>query len=183
MASGVGDRVVRNAFDGLSPRERDCLRLAATTDSQKVIALELGLAPSTVYTHLANAREKLGVATTTQAAVLFRQYEAEGAPQDWGGQSEALPDAPKPDLAPGTEAVAGAPQALRPAGPGAQLRALFRLPTLRKPGGGNELSTGQRLRDSVQTMLLAVFAFGTAVSAIRGVGWIAVDHLKHLFHH
>jgi DNA-binding CsgD family transcriptional regulator len=45
---------------GLSPRERQVLAYFAFGHSDKAIAYELGLAPSTIATHLAHARAKLG---------------------------------------------------------------------------------------------------------------------------
>jgi hypothetical protein len=45
---------------GLSPRERQVLAYAAMGHSNKAIAYELGLSLSTVATHLAHARAKLG---------------------------------------------------------------------------------------------------------------------------
>jgi DNA-binding CsgD family transcriptional regulator len=145
-------------FESLSFRERDCLRLVLETPNQKEIARRLGLAPSTVYTHLGSAMRKLGVNSSVQAAALFDKWERGEAPQHWGGQSDALPQIEQP-LHPGYVA-------------GGWLRNLFRLPAGRQAGEGNPLSGAERMRDSVQAALLAIFALGVAVSGIYGLGWV-----------
>jgi DNA-binding CsgD family transcriptional regulator len=52
----------------LSSREREILRRACRGHANKAIAYELGLSPSTVASHLARARRKLGV--TTRVALM-----------------------------------------------------------------------------------------------------------------
>lgn len=52
-----------------TPRELEVLRLAARGLSNKQIARLLDLSPRTVQTHLANAFEKLGVASRTEAVI------------------------------------------------------------------------------------------------------------------
>lgn len=53
----------------LSPRQRDCLLWVREGKSSPAIASILGLAPSTVDEHVAEACRKLGVRTRVQAAV------------------------------------------------------------------------------------------------------------------
>lgn len=55
-------------FTGLTPRQADVYRGAARGLSNKLIARELGIAESTVKTHLSTVFAILGVANRTQAA-------------------------------------------------------------------------------------------------------------------
>lgn len=54
----------------LSPRERDCLAFIADGKSDDRIADIMGIASSTVATHVKNARAKLGARTRAQAVAL-----------------------------------------------------------------------------------------------------------------
>jgi DNA-binding NarL/FixJ family response regulator len=53
----------------ISERQVDVLRLVAQGLSNKEIGRKLGIAPSTIKTHLDNAREALGAMTRTDAAI------------------------------------------------------------------------------------------------------------------
>jgi two-component system, NarL family, response regulator LiaR len=55
---------------GLTPREREVLRLVARGLPNKLIARELGIAEKTVKAHVSSVLAKLGVSDRTQAAVL-----------------------------------------------------------------------------------------------------------------
>jgi len=61
------------AFEHLTARERDVLRLIAGGRSNKRIALELGISEKTVKAHVGHVLAKLGVSDRTQAAVLAVQ--------------------------------------------------------------------------------------------------------------
>jgi DNA-binding CsgD family transcriptional regulator len=55
----------------LSPRELQIARLVADGKTNKEIALDAGLAPSTVKDYIANACHKLGVAGQVQLAAWY----------------------------------------------------------------------------------------------------------------
>jgi DNA-binding CsgD family transcriptional regulator len=61
-------RKARDAFGGLTRRERDVARLVADGKSNKAIARELGIGERTVEGHVANALSKLGFASRAQLA-------------------------------------------------------------------------------------------------------------------
>jgi DNA-binding CsgD family transcriptional regulator len=54
----------------LTPRERDVLELVAGGLRQEQIAARLGIGVETVRSHLRNASERLGGATTTQTVAI-----------------------------------------------------------------------------------------------------------------
>ena len=60
----------------LSARERDVLEMATAGTPQKVIALELGLAPSTICEALRSTRERLGFGTFADLARAYRAAPA-----------------------------------------------------------------------------------------------------------
>ncbi len=62
------------AFDGLTPRQKDVLRLLAKGRSNKEIARELDLAEGTVKIHLAAVLRFLKARNRTEAAVLAARF-------------------------------------------------------------------------------------------------------------
>ena len=66
----------RAAYDSLTPMERNCLRLAHHERKTEHIAHELGIAASTVNTHIFAARRKLGGLSRLTAADQLRTLEA-----------------------------------------------------------------------------------------------------------
>jgi two-component system, NarL family, response regulator LiaR len=60
---------------GLTPRERDVLRLLADGHSNESIGRELFISPDTARTQLAAAMAKLGVSTRTQAVASALRHE------------------------------------------------------------------------------------------------------------
>ena len=60
--------------DGLSPREREILRLIARGASNKEIARELGIAETTVKIHVQHLLRKLGLSSRVQAAVYASEH-------------------------------------------------------------------------------------------------------------
>lgn len=64
------------AIARLTPRERDVLDALSDGGTNKEIALNLGISPGTVKTHVERLISKLGVRDRTQAAVVAVQYRA-----------------------------------------------------------------------------------------------------------
>lgn len=86
----------RSAFERLTPRERECLRLLAQHLSSKEIAKRLPLSPKTVDSYLDDARKRLGAPTRREAARLFADYEL-AYPRDLTGPtSDRVSDRPTP---------------------------------------------------------------------------------------
>ena len=77
---GAGDSAAGTCCEGSLPsteqsltvRERDIVGRAARGESNKVIAYELGLAPSTISGHLTKAAAKLGVRSRVELITMFR---------------------------------------------------------------------------------------------------------------
>ncbi|WP_404711376.1 response regulator transcription factor [Sphingomonas sp. MMS24-J13] len=173
--------------DGLSKlteRERDCLRLVLTTDNQKEIARLLGIAPNTVYGHLKSAMRKLDVSSSVRAAQMLRDHEASPTPPQFGGDQPApLPDPDPLPISTPSSTSGGGPHGEGSTGRPAHfvdwLRQLLRMPAERQTGRGNDLTIRQRLRDSVQAMLLAVFAIGAMASGLYGILHISLILTGH----
>ena len=69
------------ATDQLTRRQRECLRAVANHRTYKEIARDFAISESAVEKHLRNAREKLCVNTTADAARLFLLEAGEDNPQ------------------------------------------------------------------------------------------------------
>lgn len=67
----------RSAFDALTPRERECLRLVARHHQSKEIARLLNITKSTVDKHIDSAKARIGAANRRAAALALLAYEAE----------------------------------------------------------------------------------------------------------
>lgn len=73
----------RGAIDGLdrlTRRQRECLQGVLALKPAKRIAHDLGISPSAVEKHLAQARDRLGVSSTAEAARLFASAAGEEIP-------------------------------------------------------------------------------------------------------
>jgi DNA-binding NarL/FixJ family response regulator len=64
-----GERATSSAYEGLTPREREVLALIAAGESNKRIALLLGISDKTVKAHCSRVFKRLGVRDRTQAAI------------------------------------------------------------------------------------------------------------------
>lgn len=60
-----------SSLAGLSERQRQCLALVACGYTSKEIARELGLSPSTIDNHLAQAVMRLGCSSRAVAAKIY----------------------------------------------------------------------------------------------------------------
>ncbi|RKS08673.1 LuxR family two component transcriptional regulator [Nocardiopsis sp. Huas11] len=67
---GTRSHAARERVGALSPREREVLALIGQGLTNTLIAQRLGLAPSTVKTHVDAVRARLGVRTRVQAALV-----------------------------------------------------------------------------------------------------------------
>jgi non-specific serine/threonine protein kinase len=80
IASGVAPEAMskdsdQTATHGLTPREREILRLLASGHSNRAIAERLFISPTTVATHLANLYGKLGVDSRAQAIAYAHRHD------------------------------------------------------------------------------------------------------------
>jgi DNA-binding CsgD family transcriptional regulator len=76
--------------ESLSQRQKEILRLIAHGHQTKEIARALDIRETTIKTHTETARQRLGVATSREAARLLQAYES-GAPLLPGGGGPAWP--------------------------------------------------------------------------------------------
>ena len=74
-------RKARDAFGGLTRRERDIARLVADGKSNRTIARELGIGDRTVEGHVANALSKLGFGSRVQLAAWAVEKSLSTAPR------------------------------------------------------------------------------------------------------
>ena len=91
----------RTVFDGLTPRERECLRLVAQHHRSKEIARLLNISKSTVDKHIDSARDRLGAPDRRTAALALAAHEMRmgiAYPSD----ADPIPDRPQP---PSSEAL------------------------------------------------------------------------------
>jgi LuxR family transcriptional regulator of spore coat protein len=115
----------RRAFATLTPRQRECLELAAQHWTSKDIARHLGISPKTADRHLEDVIRKLGVPDRLAAIRLMRALEFQSVPAPVLTPSFAHGDDPHTAYAPGTPAA----------------------PMPHDLGGGGEKHHGQTLTD------------------------------------
>ena len=73
-------RVVQTAFDRLTARQRQCLKLAARHWTSKAIGRQLAISPKTVDRHIEEAVRKLEVGDRSSAVRLLLALDATDAP-------------------------------------------------------------------------------------------------------
>lgn len=81
----------RGPMDSLSQREQDVLRLVAQGESNKRIAVLLGITENTVKKHLSNLMDKVGTENRTQLAVYAMEQGLVDAPAERPGPGKVAP--------------------------------------------------------------------------------------------
>jgi DNA-binding CsgD family transcriptional regulator len=97
---------VSTAFEKLTPREREILRLIAGHLQSKEIARALGLSPKTVEMHVLSARRRLSGMSRRDAALAFVAWEGGDPGNDYRKHPEplaALPGLPPSGREAGSE--------------------------------------------------------------------------------
>jgi DNA-binding CsgD family transcriptional regulator len=87
---------VSTAFEKLTPREREILRLIAAHLQSKEIARALGLSPKTIEMHVLSARRRLSGLSRRDAALAFVAWEGGDPGNDYRRQPSALAELPDP---------------------------------------------------------------------------------------
>ena len=101
------------AFEKLTPREREILRLIAAHLQSKEIARALGLSPKTVEMHVLSARRRLAGMSRRDAALAFVAWETQDPGNDYRRQPDGMVALQDPPL-PGTEHGSGDDPSVRP---------------------------------------------------------------------
>ena len=86
---------VSTAFEKLTPREREILRLIAGHLQSKEIARALNLSPKTVEMHVLSARRRLSGMSRRDAALAFVAWEAGDPGNDYRKQPDGLAALPQ----------------------------------------------------------------------------------------
>lgn len=89
---------VSAAFDKLTPREREILRLIAAHLQSKEIARALGLSPKTVEMHVLSARRRLSGMSRRDAALAFVAWEGANPGNDYRRQPDGVAALAEPSL-------------------------------------------------------------------------------------
>lgn len=82
------------AFNRLTARQQQCLRLVAAPATSKQIARELGISSHTVDEHIREALATLGLSDRMEAARLFLAYEGGRTPQTLSSQAIGVQSTP-----------------------------------------------------------------------------------------
>jgi DNA-binding CsgD family transcriptional regulator len=101
-----------SAFNRLTGRQKQCLRLVASPATSKQIARELGISSHTVDEHVREAMATLGAADRMEAARLLLAHEGGRTPQTLSSQAvgvEPIAAAPATSLASDRDAAPGLP--------------------------------------------------------------------------
>lgn len=141
-------------FEQLSPRHRDCLRLAFRRLTSKEIARELGIAPGTVASYCTEAIAILGADDRRHAAQLLHDHETH---QREGPLSEGIEPSPAPIPL--------------PAATGRQAHLLGPLAPANRDAD-NDASITSRLAWIFLLAIGLAIGFGAVVSAVHTLGVI-----------
>lgn len=145
--------------DLLSPRQKDCLRLAYKGLTTKEIARELGIMPGTVATYCAEAKTVLAARNRRHAALLLHDHEAAApgaadSPSQTGPHSSGVdPDPAEPQPSPAIRRRASI------AGPLA----------IGNREADNDLGITARLAWIVGLAILIAIGFGALAAGVRTV--------------
>lgn len=153
-------------YDSLTPMERNCLRLAQHDRKSEQIGHLLGIAASTVNTHIFAARRKLGGVSRLSAADQLRGFETHSADRE-GLEQNA------PDSGPAAPPQSMSKQAMSIGGPGADGPSLAPLTDVREERAAfvfddASLQPGQQEQKRDETLsrvvlLLAIAALGALI--------------------
>jgi DNA-binding CsgD family transcriptional regulator len=80
----------RDAFEKLTERQKQCLRMVAAGKRSKTIGAALGISHLTVNQHIEAAKARLGAVTREQAAELLITHERQGHPERLTSEPGAL---------------------------------------------------------------------------------------------
>lgn len=154
------ERELENRFDRLSPRMRECLRLAYNRKTYKQIANELGVEEGTVKGYMAEAIRLLGARGKFDAAEALHAYE-ETAPSRVQEPSGGVVSPPPTD-----------PTNPRPIPP------WWRIPLPFRPPGAtsNDLTVRQRLAWIVLLSIALALGLGAVANALRLINDVALHH-------
>jgi glycerol kinase len=88
-SAGTRERPARKnvSLASLTLRERDIVRKLAQSDSNKEIAVRLGVSASTIAVHIKNIYKKLGVHSRREAIAAVAAFPAPSLPVRWSGAS------------------------------------------------------------------------------------------------
>jgi DNA-binding CsgD family transcriptional regulator len=159
ISGPLNDRLRR-----LTPRQKDCLRLARPGYPSKSIARELDISSLRVDGHIGDAKRMLGVGSRFEAARLLRSWEASEAISSLGVQTgaQSAPLPPAPDLRSDHEAVAVADMP----DPSSQGAASVSRRSAVTADRDDRLASSRRLARSAHDVRVAPSFFAVAISIV-----------------
>ena len=160
--------------NGLTERQKECLRFVARGWEMKDIALELGISPDTVKNHLAAARRALGVWRSIDAARLLELAEPPSGSPIFPSHSRVVPDARSSGLHHLSQSVADTPRTFNLHDSARERPNEFEpwtvpLPFPTRRGQRNELGIAARLAVTTGLIVLLIAAVGFFVEASKGL--------------